>query len=156
MGNISKLTSGVFLTITGTVDKKSMYDVFLNSGPKYPSRDLTKYTNLYSRLVDESKSTLNDMALLEELIIQLRCKETIPSIKLSILRGNYIYAIAPFFRKGSSGKDIRALIGKTEFEGSDLNALYQNRKFMELCTTKLIEAMDVVIKSNKKLVQSIQ
>lgn len=155
MGKTSKLTSGVFLGITGNSEKKSLYDVFLKSGPSNPSRDLVKYTNKYEQLVNDNKITLNDMSLLEELIIQLRCKENIPQIKLSILRDNYIYAIAPFFRKETSGKDIRVLIGKTEFEGSNLNELYMNKKFMDNCNDKLIEVMDAVIKSNKKIIQSI-
>jgi len=155
MGKISEITSGVFLTITGTKDKKSLYDIFLKLGPENPSRDLLKYTKKYETMVNENKTAIQDMALLEELIIQMRCKENISRIQLSILRGEYIYAVAPFFRQGNKMKDIRVLISKTEFEGSDTNRLYQNTEFMNLCHTRLVAAMDNVIKSNKKILQSI-
>jgi hypothetical protein len=68
---------------------------------------------------------------------------------LSIVRKEYIYARAPFYRMESSTKDLRVIVGKIEFDGDDLNRLSKDMKFMEKAQRKLTVAMDKVISENK-------
>jgi hypothetical protein len=89
------------------------------------------------------------VAILEETILQLRAKENIREIKLSVVREEYIYARSPFYRKGSSTKDIRVIVGRTDINGDDLNRLEKDIQFMERAKRKIQVAMDKVISENK-------
>lgn len=144
-----KFVNGVFSEIEGTLLKTSGYDVFLNSGPAEVSPDLDKLTTLYRTIATKWKTQFTTVANLEELILQMRCKENINDIKLSIVRKEYIYARAPFYRMESSTKDLRVIVGKIEFDGDDLNRLAKDMKFMEKAQRKLTVAMDKVISENK-------
>ena len=68
-------------------------------------------------------------------------------IKLSIVR-EYIYARALFYRRGKDVKDIRVVAGKTEIYGTNVEELYDNKVFMEVAKSKLLETMDRDITEN--------
>lgn len=150
-----KHVNGVFTDIVGTPKEISQYDRFLNTGPKTESKDLAEYTNLYRSVVTKWKSQFETVALLEEVILQLRCAENIKEIKLSLVKGEYIYARSPFYRRGGSTKDIRVIVGRTDIDGEDLDALSKDVEFMGRCENKLMVAMKKTIASNKNILTKL-
>jgi hypothetical protein len=150
-----KHVNGVFTEIVGTPKEISQYDRFLNTGPKTESKDLNEYTNLYRSVVTKWKSQFETVALLEEVILQLRCAENIKEIKLSLVKGEYIYARSPFYRRGGSTKDIRVIVGRTDIDGEDLDVLSKDVEFMERCKNKLSVAMSKTVASNKNILTKL-
>lgn len=142
-----KITKGVFIDIVGSDTEIPLYDVFINyDGPK--SKTLNKYSKEYTKLITQHKSTINRMAKLEEIILQLRAVESDLDIKLSMVRDEYIYARTPFFRLGKTTKDIRVIVDRSEFWTNDLDSLILNEEFMKKAKSKLIKAMNEEIKLN--------
>jgi hypothetical protein len=143
----NKITKGVFTDIIGSDTEIPSYDVFINyNGVK--SKTLNKFSKEYNKLITQHKSTINRMAKLEELILQLRAVESDLDIKLSMVRDEYIYARTPFFRIGKTTKDIRIIVDRCEFWSTDLESLLLNEEFMIKAKTKLIKAMNEEIKLN--------
>ena len=149
MGRFNKTVDGVFVNIVGTEDHISSHDKFINYGNDItPSRELKKYTTQYKNLVKEFTPTLEKLASIEEVVMQLRSKENIDEIKLSLVR-EYVYARCSFFRRGVQSKDIRIIVDKEEFwEFDKVDDLLDNPVFMEKATNKLIKAMETEIKEN--------
>jgi hypothetical protein len=158
MGRENRLTGGVFTEIVGTKDKTSAYDKFLrvNEDLDIPqTEELTKYCNMYKNNIRMMKSGFETLAKLEEIIMQLRSKETImDELKLSLVR-EYIYARALFYREGKGTKDIRVIVGKTDVHGEDIELLGNTVEFMELAKGKLLNAMDLEIKENVRILKNI-
>jgi hypothetical protein len=158
MGRENRLTGGVFTEIVGTKDKTSAYDKFLrvNEDLDIPqTEELTKYCNMYKNNIRMMKSGFETLATLEEIIMQLRSKETImDELKLSLVR-EYIYARALFYREGKGTKDIRVIVGKTDVHGEDIELLGNTVEFMELAKGKLLNAMDLEIKENVRILKNI-
>ena len=151
MSRHNRLTEAVFANMVGTDDKISSYDKFLatdkfldieeDKGLRY-AKD--KYTSILNKL----KTDFENLANLEEVIMQYRSKEMVnKDIKLSVVR-EYIYARALFYRRGKDVKDIRVVAGKTDIYGSNVNELYDNKVFMEVAKAKLLETMDRDITEN--------
>jgi hypothetical protein len=151
MSRHNRLTEAVFANMVGTDDKISSYDKFLatdkfldieeDKGLRY-AKD--KYTSILNKL----KTDFENLANLEEVIMQYRSKEMVDKdIKLSVVR-EYIYARALFYRRGKDVKDIRVVAGKTDIYGSNVNELYDNKVFMEVAKAKLLETMDRDITEN--------
>ena len=147
--NKLKHVNGVFTEIVGTQKQLSQFEQFLNMDPKESSDELKRLTHTYRNIVTKWKANFDSAALLEETILQLRAKENITEIKLSIVRDEYIYARSPFYRRGGSTKDIRVIVGKTDIDGEDLNRLSKNIQFMERAKRKIQVAMDKIIAENK-------
>jgi len=147
--NKLKHVNGVFTEIVGTQKELSQFEQFLNMDPKESSDELKRLTHTYRNIVTKWKTNFDSTALLEETILQLRAKENITEIKLSIVRDEYIYARSPFYRRGGSTKDIRVIVGKTDIDGEDLNRLSKNIQFMERAKRKIQVAMDKIIAENK-------
>ena len=147
--NKLKHVNGVFTEMVGTQKQLSQFEQFLNMDPKESSDELKRLTYTYRNIVTKWKSNFDSAALLEETILQLRAKENITEIKLSIVRDEYIYARSPFYRRGGSTKDIRVIVGKTDIDGEDLNRLSKNIQFMERAKRKIQVAMDKIIAENK-------
>ena len=147
--NKLKHVNGVFTEIVGTQKQLSQFEQFLNMDPKESSDELKRLTHTYRNIVTKWKANFDSAALLEETILQLRAKENITEIKLSIVRDEYIYARSPFYRRGGSTKDIRVIVGKTDIDGDDLNRLSKNIQFMERAKRKIQVAMDKIIAENK-------
>ena len=149
MGRVNKWTYGIFTGIVGNSSEVSTYDRFINlqtdltnSGE---SDDLLKS---YQTLVTENKTVFEHLASLEEMIMQLRSRDNIgEDFKLSIVR-EYIYARTPFFRRDKGTKDIRVIVGLTEFYGDDMRKLMGNKEFVARAITKLTDAMNQEIGSN--------
>jgi hypothetical protein len=147
--NKLKHVNGVFTEMVGTQKQLSQFEQFLNMNPKESSDELKRLTYTYRNIVTKWKANFDSAALLEETILQLRAKENITEIKLSIVRDEYIYARSPFYRRGGSTKDIRVIVGKTDIDGEDLNRLSKNIQFMERAKRKIQVAMDKIIAENK-------
>lgn len=149
MNNKPKHVNGVFTELVGGPRKLSQFEQFLNMNPKDTSKDLQKLTATYRNVVTKWKSNFETAALLEETIMQLRAKENITEIKLSIVRDEYIYARSPFYRRNGSTKDIRVIVGKTDIDGDDLNILSKDIEFMERCKRKIQVSMDKIVSVNR-------
>ena len=147
--NKLKHVNGEFTEMVGTQKQLSQFEQFLNMDPKESSDELKRLTYTYRNIVTKWKANFDSAALLEETILQLRAKENITEIKLSIVRDEYIYARSPFYRRGGSTKDIRVIVGKTDIDGEDLNRLSKNIQFMERAKRKIQVAMDKIIAENK-------
>jgi len=150
MGRVNKLTDGVFVDIVGTAKEINLYTEFLNNIDS-KSKNLKSLRKEYDALTGQNKNLFEKLAKLEEVILQIRAKESImtgPSdVKLSLVR-EYLYARYPFYRKGMLTKDIRVIVDKSEFWGDNLNVLLKNKEFMSKATDKLSKAMDEEINSN--------
>lgn len=152
MSRSNKLVKLVFSDIVATEDKPNAGDAFLNVDKKLgisPGLELFQYKEMYRDLLNRIKSDLDSLAELEEIIVQLRCLFLVGSdIKLSIVRNEYIYARALFYRKGYEAKDIRVLVSTVEKFGNDIKELYKNSDLMGLAETKLAEAMKEELNNN--------
>jgi hypothetical protein len=150
MGRVNKLTDGVFVDIVGTAKEINLYTEFLNNIDS-KSKNLKSLRKEYDALTGQNKNLFEKLAKLEEVIMQIRAKESImtgPSdVKLSLVR-EYLYARYPFYRKGMLTKDIRVIVDKSEFWGDNLSVLLKNKEFMTKATDKLSKAMDEEINSN--------
>ena len=99
-------------------------------------------------MITENKTVFDKLAALEEIIMQLRSRDNIcEDFKLSIVR-EYIYARTPFFRRDKGTKDIRVIVGLTEFYGDNTQNLMGNDEFVGKATSKLTDAMNQEISAN--------
>lgn len=146
---------GVFTDIVGTQKELSMFEQFLQGSPTDMSPELTKLTATYRSVVTKWKSQFDTVAVLEETILQLRSRENMYDIKLSLVKGEYIYARAPFFRRVGTTKDLRVIVGRTDIDGDDLEALTKDLKFMERAKRKLGVAMDKIISDNRNILTEL-
>lgn len=150
MGRFNKTIDGVFVDIVGTNDQINAFDKFINYGKdiKTPSKDLVKFTKQYQTIMKKFGPELQKIAKMEEIIMQLRAKDKVTDIKLSLVR-EYIYARCAFYRMGKTAKDIRVIVDKAEFwEGQSTEDLLNNTEFMMKAVTKLTKAMEQEIESN--------
>ena len=151
MPRLQKVSEKVFAEIAETPQKKGAYTTFLDIdkvlGLPEP-RDLLELKNMYKGLVTECKEKISTLASLEEIIVQIRCKNVIDKeLRLSLSR-NYIYARSIFYRRGNQINDIRIVVGTTETYGDDLGELIEDNGFRGVCVAKLQKAMEKEIKNN--------
>ena len=151
MPRLQKVTEKVFAEIAETSQKKGAYTTFLDIDNVLAlpvSGRLHDLKILYKDMVTEHKDVISTLAALEEIIIQIRCKNRIDQeLRLSLSR-NYIYARSIFFRRGNQINDIRIVVGTTDSYGDDLDTLVEDLGFRGVCITKLSKAMDKEIKNN--------
>lgn len=156
MGRVNKTIEGVFTNIVGTSSEISTYNQFINQGEDLNiSKELQDLTDTYVKLVSDHKNTFEQLASLEEIIMQMRIKENLDDIKLSLVR-EYIYARTPFYRKDKKAKDVRVIVDKIEFHpevGANIEILLGNDEFMARAKEKLVTAMDNEIKENIRLLK---
>jgi hypothetical protein len=148
MGRFNKTIDGVFTDIV-EVGQIPSYDKFVNYGNDMKqSKELKKFTTEYKNLVKVFGPTVEKLATLEEIIMQMRSKESVEDVKLSLVR-DYLYARCSFFRRGKLSKDIRVIVDKSEFwEYTNIDELSKNKEFMDKAIGKLTKAMDSEIKNN--------
>jgi hypothetical protein len=156
MARENKLTEGVFTGIVGTRERISSYDLFLETMTgKKGTPELNKWTKKYRDHINKNKQKFQNLAKLEEVIMQLNSKQSVlENIKLSLVR-EYIYARALFYREGKGTKDIRVIVEKTDIVGDDLNLLSKTPSFIEKAKEKLEAAMDKEIEENIRLIEGI-
>lgn len=152
MGRVNKFTDGVFTDIVASNKRVSEFEIFINVQDtlKKPKGDLKQFLSEYTKLTKQNTVTINRLASLEDVIMQIRTKENLSSndIKLNVVR-EYIYARTTFHRKDTTTDDIRVIVGQTNEYGTDVNILSGNKTFMELAKNKLTSAMDEIINISK-------
>lgn len=148
MGRFNATIDGVFTDLV-EVGQIPSYEKFINNGNDIkPSKDLKKFTTEYKNLVKMFGPTIEKLATMEEIIMQLRAKESVEDVKLSLVR-DYVYARTPFFRRGKTSKDIRVIVDKEEFwEFTNVDDLVNNKDFMDKAIGKLTKAMDGEIQNS--------
>ena len=157
MPRTNRITGRVFADLSKTPTQLGASERFLNLDDEMGlqvSESLSAMKAKYESLSKESDfvDVLDNLASIEEIIIQMRCKKVVESeIRLSLSR-NYIYARSLFYRRGNEINDIRVIVGKTDELGNDFNAinmrLLEDKDFLVLCTSKIREAMDKEIEKN--------
>jgi hypothetical protein len=148
MGRVNKLTEGVFTEILGNANQISKPDMFAEFGKNLNStEDLNKFTEQYKFYVQKIDLKMEILANLEVVIMQLRARNNVEDIKLSIVR-EYIYARCPFYREDKVTKDIRVIVGNVEFHGDNIDNLLGDTEFMNKAKEKLIRAMGYEIEKN--------
>lgn len=148
MGRVNKSTEGVFTNIVGNRVERSSYNQFISFGDEVNNNEeLNEFLRLYNDTVSKHKMDFQMLADLEVIIMQLRSKNDISDIKLSLVR-EYIYARCSFYRNDKTSKDIRVIIDNVEFWRSDLTNLIGNQEFMDKAKSKLVKAMDKEIYEN--------
>lgn len=159
MGRVNIYTDGVFTDIVGNQNQTPGYERFKNvQSHLSPAKgDLKKLLSTYDKLINENKNLFQKLSLYEETIMQIRVRDNIKDsdIKFNIVR-EYIYARVPFYRTDKDTKDVRVIVGLTEFYGTDITKMYVNKDFMEKAKEKIILAMDDVIKSNLEQLKKIK
>jgi hypothetical protein len=154
----NKVTERVFADIakingqTGASDRFLIIDEAIGI---QESESLKSLKERYRELVEGCVDDINLLAMVEEIIIQMRCKENIiieSELRLSLSR-NYIYARSLFYRKDNQINDIRVVAGKVDEYGEDLDNLLKDDKFRFICITKLKEVMDKEIENNLKVLK---
>ena len=148
MGRVNKSTEGVFTNIVGNRVERSSYNQFISFGDEVNNNEeLNEFLRLYNDTVSKHKMDFQMLADLEVIIMQLRSKNDISDIKLSLVR-EYIYARCSFYRNDKTSKDIRVIVDNVEFWRSDLTNLIGNQEFMDKAKSKLVKAMDNEIYEN--------
>ena len=159
MSKHNKLTQVVLSEIIGTDSKVSKFHQFIHADNLLginETKELKECLKLYGKLATKNLKEIVDMSKLEEIIVQLRCRELVMGeFKLSKVR-DYIYARALFFRSGKDVKDIRVVVGRTDIWGEDIEKLMGNQDFVNLSVTKLKEAMTVEIDENLKYFETLK
>lgn len=152
------LTDVTFGEIVGTEATVSSYDKFMAIDANLniiPDKDLKNVKRLYKKIVTKTKTDLEILALVEETIMQIRCRECVrEEMKLSVLR-DYVYIRSTFYRRTNEIKDIRVIVGKTDVYGTDVQDMEMNSEFMEMARIKIVNAMDLVIKRNLKTIKQL-
>lgn len=163
MGRVNRNIEGAFVKLMGENDEVPSYESFLNKFEcENPPHLLKKYTKLYKDFIATEKMKLERICLIEEIILQLRTRETIEGIKLNFLGNNYVYARCPYYRRDTNSKDVRALVDNIKNlvspfsnirlsdkeEDITIEFLESNETFMEYAKNKLRDAMMVIIRNN--------
>jgi len=158
MPRLQKVTEKVFAEIAETPQKKATYTTFLEIDDVLgvPESDqLTELKTLYTDIVANAKKTVSTLAMIEEIVIQIRCKSVIDQeLRLSLSR-NYIYARSIFFRRGNQINDIRIVVGTTDTFGDNLDDLIEDFGFRGVCIAKLEKAMEKEIKNNTNQLKTV-
>jgi hypothetical protein len=160
MGRVNKKNDGVFVELIGSDEKYSAFDVFINNNnPEKMSDELSNYVTDYKSIVEKYRNEFNKLSILEEIIMQLRSKESM-DIKLSIAGGGssgtnmYIYARTHFYRKEKVAKDIRVVVDPVELWQDKIKTsvedLRKNKEFMDKAIGKLTNAMTEEINKRSK------
>lgn len=157
MTNPKKATHGVMIDILPKGTNISSFEKFIKIDEvnTIDTSHFNNYKEEYNNLVNEHKSVFKKLALLEQVIIQNRCFNTIDeSVKLIIARG-YIYARALFYRQDNEVDDIRVIVGKTDEYGDNPDVLLKDKGFMEITYNKLYDAMEKEIEKTEEQLNQI-
>ena len=143
MTKIKHITDDVFTNVI----RSEAYKEFITVDDDEKIDGLKK---LYVELIEDNLLGLEEIAGVEELIIQMRCKINAEScdVKLSIVKG-YIYARVPFFKPGKKLKDIRVVVGNTTEYGDNITKLSKNKTFILNSRVLLLKAMGQEILKSK-------
>lgn len=171
MGRVNRNIEGAFVKLMGETNEVTAYESFLNRFELMNAPNLLKkYTKLYKDYVNSERLKLDRICLIEEIILQLRTRETIEGIKLNFLGNNYVYARCPYYRRDINSKDIRVMVDNiknlvspfSNIHVSDkedditIEFLESNETFMEYAKNKLRDSMMDIIKANINKLNDIE
>jgi hypothetical protein len=142
--------NNVMKRIFGDMSAKSVED-FLRIEEDLGLQELpiqAAWKKRYKGLSAEFLEDLESLAIIENIIIQLRCKLLIDSeLRLSLSR-NYIYARSLFFRRGKEINDIRVVVGTVDIWGDKIDELINDVDFRQNCKVELLKSMEKEIQKN--------
>lgn len=151
MGKIEKLTEGVFTTIVETPNRKSLYEQFINSIGHVKDPLLNGILTQYKEMIYEHEEVFNQLASIEELILQIKNRENLNDIKLYQIR-DYVYARTTFFKNDGKKNDVRVIVDKLSlYPDKTIEDLYQDPIFMNKVFLKIMNIMDNEIEKNIKV-----
>lgn len=153
MGRVNKATEGVFVDIVGDKKTISSYDLFLQNEGAI-TKQMKPFVDQYKSIIAKTKVEMEKLALLEEIIMQLRSKENLDDIKFSLVR-EYIYARCPFYRRNKTAKEIRVIVDNIEFWEKYIDNLNDNKDIMNKAKTKLVKAMEKEIAENISIFKAL-
>ena len=170
MGRTNKTLQGAFTTIAGTSTERGAVEQFItriteelisdqyslaNPSSNTDAAFAGQYSlaNLITEYQIKAKNvehTVNELALLETLIMQLQTRNSnLDDTKLYFNRKKYLYARCAFYRTTNEVKEVRVILGlisnilpKAEPTQKTLDELSNNKMVMNLAKVTLIEAMD--------------
>ena len=144
MKKTSNNIDGVFTDLIDNKTKTGTFDIF--SSDSSGSKNLKSFVSKYKSTVDDIRTKIHMLSDLEEIIMELRAKEHMSDIKLSLVR-DYVYARCDFFRKDNKVKDIRVIVDVTSnLKTTNLDELLKDEAFMTVAKEKLTAAMEEEIK----------
>jgi len=144
-----KHTKGAFINLMGSNNSYSEPEKFIKNSPLIVSRELYNLTMTYNDNFERVNDKLIHLTKLEELILQYRSMENLNEIKFSIVNDSFIYARSPFFRLKNSTKDLRIIVGKTEFLGNNISKLEQDKNFIDNAMSSMRKSMEELIDITK-------
>jgi hypothetical protein len=153
MARVNKFTTGFFV-IQNEKNKIGEFEKFARKNLDLNDNASLKHLNTYCELIEKTKSTHDKLALLEVIIMQEAARNSLKEMKFSTVR-EYIYARSPFYRRDKTSKDIRVIVGMTEFHGTDVAQLYFDESFVKKAKLKIQKAMEKEIAENIKELESL-
>ena len=143
MKKTSNNIDGVFTDLIDNKTKTGTFDIF--SSDSSGSKNLKSFVSKYKSTIDDIRTKIHMLSDLEEIIMELRAKEHMSDIKLSLVR-DYVYARCDFFRKDNKVKDIRVIVDVTSnLKTNNLDELLKDEAFMILAKEKLLASMETEI-----------
>jgi hypothetical protein len=133
----TKNIQGLFVNIS----KKSKSETFIKKF-SYEDDEINNLIKRYESLIETHKNGLEELAHIEQLIMQISSRKDLSPIKYSTVKG-LIYARTPFYRFGYKIKDIRVIVGTVEECGK-----MTKEELLSKSKEKLVHSMDKIIFSN--------
>ena len=153
---MGKLSSGVFLKVTGNQEHRPQWEQFMTEDhgtDLHPEIGLAKFEQLYKERVTGMKSDLQELADLEVIILQIRALSMlVGNVKLYTVKDKYIYARINFYRTDNNINELRVLIDPIDLYfpngAADPEILFGNEVFMKKVYYKLRMSMLATIIEN--------
>lgn len=153
MGRVNLVLRSVFSDIFRT--ETPSYKEFLDIDSELGLND-SQYRGIkrvYRSRVSKLKDDLILIALIEELIIQLRCLQKFEDNLKIFFVNDYLYARTVFYRVDKGPKDIRVpIMRKLDLPTEYVDILTDNKKFMKGVKLKLKAALEKEIEITREKV----
>lgn len=171
MGRTNKTLQGAFTLIAGTDSERSAVEQFItrNTAPVDPGLEyslanspggksgeysLAKFMEEYKSVYTKQSFTIDLLAHLETIIMQLRTKLAPQDVVVYFNKSKYIYARCPFYRMNRDVKEVRVIVApilkyfKNGPTKENLEILNNNKEFMQGVYQKIADAMDLEIQES--------
>jgi hypothetical protein len=103
----------------------------------------------YQNKINKIKTNIEELADLEQIILQRRTLVNMDVTKIRITFNNgYIYARTPFYQRDTSNNDIRVIVGKKTTTTPTTDELLNDIQFISNALYKLKKAMKDVLLTN--------
>lgn len=153
---VKTITNGVFTN----VNKGGIFKTFTKFAQMDANLELnTSYETLalitqYEQEAQKIEKTIQKLALMEEIIMMARARENISNVRLFTIR-TYIYARATCYRADTINQEIRAIVGSTNTDGTDMESLSNTREFMDNAIKKLKNSITDMIEEKTKVLNQM-